>query len=229
MLLGLRAQLREDTGLSLAEAVVGAQIVLQTNFSKMTNLQLTPLSKIFPQLCIFLLLLCLGTILAPTCPESCQPSCSPPPSSGSIGAAWFHPFSRSTTAPTRSCSAAPTPSPSELGRGTRWLPSIAAADCRARPQAVLPQPSGSRFQTRGLFTLLFSGAATRRFRNRFPTRRGGFCMPGTAGAFAASTDMVPVSSMGTTPEVGPLTSSSPSRGQSSGGALWRAGYIPVTV
>jgi hypothetical protein len=27
---------------------------------------------------MFRILLCLGTILAPTCPESCQPSCSPP-------------------------------------------------------------------------------------------------------------------------------------------------------
>ena len=113
---------------------------------------------------MFLLLLCLGTILAPSCPESCQPSCSPPPSSGSVGAAWFHPFSRSTTAPTRSCAAAPAPSPSESGRRTRWLPSaalrparprtprlaarVAAADRLARAQAVWPQPSGSRFQTR---------------------------------------------------------------------------------
>jgi hypothetical protein len=56
---------------------------------------------------MFLLLLCLGTILVPSCPASCQPSCSPPPLSGSIEAAWFHPFSRSTTAPTRSCAAAP--------------------------------------------------------------------------------------------------------------------------
>ncbi len=50
---------------------------------------------------MFLPLLCLGAILAPTCPASYQPSCSPPPSSGSVGAAWFHPFSRSTTAPIR--------------------------------------------------------------------------------------------------------------------------------
>jgi hypothetical protein len=113
---------------------------------------------------MFLLLLCIGTILAPSCPASCQPSCSPPPSSGSIGVAWFHPFSCSTTAPTRSCAAAPAPSPSESGRGTRWLPSatlrparprtprlaarVASADRRVRAQAVLPQPSGSRFQTR---------------------------------------------------------------------------------
>ncbi len=61
------------------------------------------LSKNFPKLCMFLLFLCLGTILAPSCPASCQPSCSLPPLSMSIGAAWFHPFSRSTTAPTRLC------------------------------------------------------------------------------------------------------------------------------
>jgi hypothetical protein len=34
------------------------------------NFQLTPLSKIFPQPCMFLPLLCLGTILALTCPAS---------------------------------------------------------------------------------------------------------------------------------------------------------------
>jgi hypothetical protein len=109
-------------------------------------------------------ILCLGTILAPTCPASCQPSCSPPPLSGSVGAASFHPFSRSTTAPTGFCAAAPAPSPSESGRGTRWPPSVASrpaqqwmpclaardaeADRRVCAQAVLPQPSGSRFQTR---------------------------------------------------------------------------------
>jgi hypothetical protein len=39
-------------------------------------------------------------------------------------------------------------------------------------------------------------------------------------------DAVPVPSTGTGQEVGPLTSSPSSRGQSSGGALWRAGYTP---
>jgi hypothetical protein len=51
-------------------------------------------------------------------------------------------------------------------------------------------------------------------------------MPRTNGTFTASTDVVPVSSTGTAPKVGPLTSSPPSRGQSLGGALWRAGYTP---
>ncbi len=136
----------------------------QMNFCKMMNFQLTPLSKNFPKPCMGLLLLCLGTILAPSCLASCHPSYSPPPSSGSVGTAWFHPFSRSMTAPTRSCAAVPAPSPSESGRGTRWSPlaasrlerprtprlaaRVAAADRRARARAVLPQPSGSRFQTR---------------------------------------------------------------------------------
>jgi hypothetical protein len=140
------------------------------NFCTMMNFQLTPLSKNLPKPCMFLLLLCLGTILAPSCPVSFQLSCSPPPSSGSVRVAWFHPFSRSTMAPTRSCVAAPALSPSELGRGTRWLPSaairrarprtphlaarIAKADRRARAQAVLLQPSRSRSQTRWSLHLL---------------------------------------------------------------------------
>jgi hypothetical protein len=81
---------------------------------------------------MFLLLLCLGTILA----LSCQPSCSPPPSSGSVEAAWFHLFSRSTMAPTRFCGVAPTPSPSESGHGTRWLPSAALRLARPRMQRL---------------------------------------------------------------------------------------------
>ncbi len=54
----------------------------------------------------------------------------------------------------------------------------------------------------------------------------GFCTPGTRGALTASTNAIPVPSAGTAQEVGPLTSSPPSRGQSSGGALWRAVYAP---
>jgi hypothetical protein len=82
------------------------------------------------------------------------------------------------------------------------------------------------FRPTGVFTFLFPRAAARWSRNCFPTWRGGFCTPGTGGAFTVSTDVVPVSSTGTAPEIGPLTSSPPSRGQSSGGALWRAGYLP---
>ncbi len=44
------------------------------------------------------------------------------------------------------------------------------------------------------------GAASRWSRNRFPTRRGGFCSPGT-GAITGATDKVPDPSMGTTTEL----------------------------
>ncbi len=84
---------------------------------------------------------------------------------------------------------------------------------------------GLVFRPTGFYTFLF-GAATRRSQNRFPTRRGGFCMPGTGGAFTGATDAVPDPSTGTAQEVGPLTSSPPSRGQSSGGALWTPANIP---
>jgi hypothetical protein len=119
------------------------------NFCKMMNFQLTPLSKNFPKPCMFLLLLCLGTILAPTCPASCQPSCPPTTLSGSVGAAWFQSFSPSMMASTRSCATAPAPSPSKSGHGTRWLPSAALR---------LPGPRTPRIVAR--VTFLFSGAAT---------------------------------------------------------------------
>jgi hypothetical protein len=122
------------------------------------------LSNIFQKPCMFLLFLCPGTILVPRCRTSCRATSSPPPSSGSVGAASSHSFSRSTTAPTPSCAVDPAPSPSESGPGTRSSLSaasrlarprtpclaarIAAADCWVCTQAILPQSSGSRFQTR---------------------------------------------------------------------------------
>jgi hypothetical protein len=241
VLLGLRAQLREDTSLSLAEAVFGAQIVLPNKFLQSDDFSVDAIVKKFSTTL---------HVSAPSLPRDNSSTDLPSELPAELlsaplvwvcRAAWFHPFSRSTTAPTKSCTAAPTPSPSESGRGTRWLPSaasrlarprtpllearVAAADHRVRTQAVLPQPSGLIFRPAGFFTF-FAGAATRRFRNCFPTRRGGFCMPGTGGAITGATDAVPVPSMGTATEVGPLTSSPPSRGQSSGGALWTSAYIP---
>jgi hypothetical protein len=51
-------------------------------------------------------------------------------------------------------------------------------------------------------------------------------MPGTGGAFKASTDAVPVPTTGTATEVRPLTFSPSSQGLSLGGALWKAAYAP---
>jgi hypothetical protein len=128
-----------------------------------------------------------------------------------------------TTAPTPLFGGDPAPSPSWSGRGTRLSPSTAsrparkqkphlavhnaAADCWASAEAVPPPQSGSNFQTRAGFFTFSSGAATRRSRNRFTTRQGGFCTTGTGGAFTASIDAALVPSMGTATEVRPLTSS----------------------
>ncbi len=164
MLLGLRAQLREDTGLSPAEAVFGAPIVLPNDFLQNEEMSVDAIIKNFSKT------LYVPAVSLPMHNSSAQLSdelpgdLSPPPSSGSVGAASSHPFSRSTTAPTPSCAAGPAPSPSESGPGTRSSLSAAsrlarpqtpclaarvtAADCRVRTQAILLQPSRSRFQTR---------------------------------------------------------------------------------
>jgi hypothetical protein len=113
-----------------------------------------------------------------------------------------------------------------MAAAPRLAARVAAADRQARAQAVAPQPSGSRSQTHWSLHLLLLWRR-HKTRNRFPTRRGGFCMPGTGDAITGATDTVPVPSTGTATEVGPLTSSPPSRGQSSGGALWTPGYNPT--
>jgi hypothetical protein len=154
-----------DSGLSQGKTLVFPQLkqflalllcCLMT-FYKMKKFLLILLSTIFHKPWMFLLFLCLGTILAPSCPASCQPSSSPPPLSGSVMVAWSHLSSRSKT----SCAVAPALSPSESGHRARSLlsaasrpaqqqtPSLAAsvttADHWVCAQAVLPQPSGSRF------------------------------------------------------------------------------------
>ncbi len=190
---------------------------------------------------MFLPLLCLGTILAPSCPASCQPSCSPSLSSGSVGEDWFHQFSCSTKAPTRSCATAPLLHHQSwvAGQGGRcqlslglhdhghhaWQPASLWQTAGLAPKQSCHNQAGLVFRPAGFFAFSFIGATTRWSLNHFPTRRGGFCTPGTGGAFTASTNTVPVLSAGTAQEVGPLTSS-PSWGQSSGGALWKAVYTP---
>jgi hypothetical protein len=186
----------------------------QMNFCKRMNFQLMQFSIFFPKPCMFLLLLCLGTILAPTSPASCQPSCSPPPSSGSVGAASFHPLNHSTMAPTQFCAAVPASSPYESGHGTRWSPSAALKPawlrmpCRGRPLGSRP---GGPAATKRFFTFFLFGATTNDPRAVFLPSKEGFCTAGTSGACTASTDVVPVPSTGTTQEVRPLTSSPPSR------------------
>ncbi len=198
------------------------------NSCKMKKFLLILLSKIFQKLWMFLLFLCLGTILVPSCPASCQPSSSPPPSSGSIMAESSHLSSRSMTAPTPLCAMDPAPSPSESGpgRGHRhqppkglhgcgrwaWQPASPQQTAGFAPRRPCRNQAGLIFRPAGIF-IFFSGTATRWSWNYFPTWLGSFCTPGTSGA---STDAVPVPSTGTATEVRPLTSSPSSQGQSSG-------------
>jgi hypothetical protein len=107
-----------------------------------------------------------------------------------------------------------------------WQPASPRQTTGLAPRRSCRNQAGLVFRPPGLFTFSFFGGAMRRSRNRFPTRRGGFCMPGTGGAITGATDAVPVPSTGTATEVGPLTSSPPSRGQSSGRALWTPADTP---
>ncbi len=84
----------------------------------------------------------------------------------------------------------------------------------------------SRFQTRWFLHFLFLRHRHATVLEPFsdPARR--FLHTQDRRLFTASTNAVPVPSAGTAQEVGPLTSSPPSRGQSLGGFLWRAVYDP---
>jgi hypothetical protein len=120
VLLDLRAQPREDTGLSPAESVFGAQIVLPNGFLQNDELSVDTIVKKFSNT---------FHVSAPSLPRHNSSTDLPselPAELLSAPLVWVRqgglvpPLSRSTTAPTRSCATAPTPSPSESGHGTRW-------------------------------------------------------------------------------------------------------------
>jgi hypothetical protein len=228
MLFRLRTQPREDTGHSPAKAVFGASIVWLNEFlqNEEMSVDTTVYSKIFQKLCMFLLFLCPGTILASSCQASCQPSSSLPPSSGSVGAVSYHPFSRSITAPMPSCAAAPALSPSKLGPGTRLLP--LAVLRLARPRDATPgsqrcrgrlpgsHPCGPATTKRVSFSdpLVSSpsppapprdGPGTVFLPSEEVSRCPGLAVPSQV----PQTRAVPIPSTGTATEVGPLTSSPP--------------------
>ncbi len=117
--LGLRAQPREDIGLSPAEAVFDAQIVLPNEFLQNDEFSVDVIVK--------------------KCSKTLHVSAPLPRHNSStdlrrellaellsaplVWGGLVPPLQRrSTTAPTQFCTAAPTPSPSESGRGTRWSP-----------------------------------------------------------------------------------------------------------
>jgi hypothetical protein len=94
VLLGLRSQQREDTGLSPAEAVLAFQLCCLMNFYKVRKFLFILLLKIFQKLWMFLPFPCLGTIPAPSCSASCQQSSFQPPSSGSVSIPFLQPLQR---------------------------------------------------------------------------------------------------------------------------------------
>jgi hypothetical protein len=136
----------------------------------MKNFQWILLSKFFPKLCMFLLLLCLCTILAPSCPVSCQPSCSSPPliwvrRGGVIPPlqlpndgpyAVLHRGPRSFTIQVGSRDEVIAVSRLKACMAADAMPAarVATADSRVFTQPVLPQPSESHLQTRWFLRLL---------------------------------------------------------------------------
>jgi hypothetical protein len=241
VLLGLRAQPREDTGLSPAEAVFGAQIVLPNEFLQNYELSVDTIVKKFSKTL---------HVSAPSLPRHNSSAHLPselPAELLSVPLVWVHqggmvpPFRSLYDGPYAVLRHGPHYFTIRVGSrdeavAVRRLKACTAMDatpgsprCRGRPpgstQAVLSQPSGSRSQTRWSLRLLF-WRRNETSRNSFPTWRGGFCMPGVSGAITGATAAVPIPSTGTAIEVGPLTSSPPSRDQSSGGALWTPAYTP---
>ncbi len=200
----------------------------QINFCKMMNFQLTPLSKNFPKPCMFLLPLCLGTILAPICPVSC----SPPLSSGVHHGDLVPPLQPLYDSPYGVLRRGPRSFTIRVGSrdevvAVSRLKACTAADAtpgsprrHSRPPGL--HRGGPAATKRVSFSdpLVSSPSFPAASLNRFPTQRGGLCTPGTGGAITGATDVVPVPSTGTATKVGPLTSSPPSRRQSSGEALW---------
>jgi hypothetical protein len=195
MLLGLGAQPREDTGLSPAEAVFGAQIVLPNEFFQNDEFSVDAIVKKFSKILHVSASSLPRHNSSTDLPSELPASCSLPPLSGSVGAAWFHPFSCSTTA-LHSPALRPLLLQHQsrvVGRGGRreppqglhghgrhaWQPASPRQTARFAPRRSCCNQAGFVFRPAGFFTF-FSGAATRQSWNRFPTLRGVFCTPGPA-------------------------------------------------
>ncbi len=152
VLLGLRVQPREDTGLSPAEAVFSAQIVLPNEFLQNDELSVDTIVKKFSKTL---------HVAAPSLLRQNSSTDLPselPAELLSAPLVWVHrgslvpPLQPLYNGPYELLRRGPPPSPSESGRGTRWSPSatlrlarlrtprlaarVTAADSRACAQAV---------------------------------------------------------------------------------------------
>ncbi len=164
MLLGLRAQPREDTGLSPAEAVFGAPTVLPNEFLQNEEMPVDAIIKNFSRT------LHAPAISLPRHNSSAQLPDELPGNLLSAPLVWVRrggvipplqplydgPYTLLRSGPrsfTIRVGSRDEASPSAASRPARprtprLAARVAAADRRVRIQEVLPQPSGSRFQTR---------------------------------------------------------------------------------
>jgi hypothetical protein len=137
VLLGLRAQPREDTGFSPAKAVFGTPIILPNEFLQGDEFSADEIVNKLKKNWILLLFTCPGTSPVPSCRQSFQTSCCTPPLSGCATAASSRLSINSMMAPTPSCGGDPAPSPSGPGRGTRSSPSAASRPTWKQQSATL--------------------------------------------------------------------------------------------
>ncbi len=151
------------------------------NFCRMKKFQLILLTNISQRLQMFLLFLCLGKILAPAAQRVASRA---PFRCPCLGPSWSHPSSRSMTAPTPFCAVAPRSFTIRVGSrdeviAVSCLKACTAADAKpgspCRSSRLLGSRPGGLAATKGLvfrpaaFYTFFSGTATRRYRNCFPT------------------------------------------------------------
>jgi hypothetical protein len=117
VLLGLRAQPREDTGLSLAEAVFGAPTVLLNEFLKGDEIPVDTISKIFLSLWSSCFSLAQAQFESPAAQRA--PHRSPHLGLAQRNGSPFHPL---YNGPTPSSAGDPAPSPSRSGSERRSSP-----------------------------------------------------------------------------------------------------------
>jgi hypothetical protein len=242
VLLGLSAQPRGDTGLSPAEAVFGAPIVLSNEYLQNEEIFVDSIIKNFSTT------LDVPFSSLPWHNSSVQLPSELPAELLSAPLVWVHggdivPHLQSLYDSPHAvlrhgpCSFTIRVGSQDEGIAVSRLKACTAADA---------EPGSPRFRGRLPGSCLGGPATTKRVSFSeplvsspsssapirdghgiiFSTRQGGFCTPGTSGTNTGSTDAEPVLSTGTAIEIRPLTSSPSSRGQSSGGALWRPAYTP---
>jgi hypothetical protein len=205
VLLGLGAQPREDTGLSPAEAVFRAQIVLPNEFLQNDELSVDAIVKNFSKTL---------HVSTPSLPSTDLPS-KLPAKLLSAPLVWVRrgglvpPLQPLYDSHYVVLLRGPRSFTIRVGSGDEvvaisCLKACTAADATPRHGRLPGSHPGSPAKTKrvlvfrptGFFTFP-SGAATRRSRNHFPARQGGFSTPGTCGAITGATDAVSVPSMGT--------------------------------